>query len=72
MDRRYPVMGNMRPGQIDVVREHPILDENWTFGNMGLSGNQTRRINHIYPQDREAQLMQQVSMGGDRDPHESQ
>lgn len=60
MDRRYPVMGNMRPGQIDVVREHPILDENWTFGNMALPANHTRRINHIYPQDREAQLMQQA------------
>lgn len=60
IDRRYPVMGNMSPGRIDVQREHPVLDENWTFRNMGLDHNRIRRINHIYPQDREAQLNQQA------------
>jgi hypothetical protein len=57
IDRRYPVMGNMPPGRISIDRDHPILDENWTFHNMGLDSNRVRRINHIYPQDREAQLM---------------
>jgi hypothetical protein len=60
IERRYPVMGNMPPGRIDIRRDHAILDENWTFQNMGLSSNRIRRINHIYPQDREAQLMQQA------------
>jgi hypothetical protein len=60
IDRPYPVMGNMEPGRIDIQREHPILDENWSFRNMGLEHNRIRRINHIYPQDREAQLTQQA------------
>lgn len=56
IERPFPVMGNMPPGQIHLLREHPLLSGDWQFREMGLRSNAQRRILFLYPADFERAL----------------
>ena len=56
IERPFPVMGNMPPRQIHLMREHPLLSRDWQFREMGLVSNAQRRILFIYPADYERSL----------------
>ena len=51
LTRPFPVMGNMPPREINLLREHPLLSGDWQFREMGLSSNAQRRILFLYPAD---------------------
>jgi hypothetical protein len=51
LERPFPVMGNMPPRQIHLLREHPLLSGDWQFHEMGLDSNAQRRILFLYPAD---------------------
>lgn len=51
LTRPFPVMGNMPPRQIHLLREHPLLAGDWQFREMGLTSNAQRRILFLYPAD---------------------
>lgn len=51
IERPFPVMGNMPPRQIHLLREHPLLADRWQFREMGLRSNGQRRILFLYPAD---------------------
>jgi hypothetical protein len=51
IERPFPVMGNMPPRQIHLLREHPLLADRWQFWEMGLRSNAQRRILFLYPAD---------------------
>lgn len=68
IERRYPVLANMRPEGINPVREYPILNGDWRFptmhnsdGGRGIGGNTVRRTRHLYPSDFEGQLAGQIA-----------
>tara|TARA_R110002072_G_scaffold302100_1_gene483988 strand:+ start:184684 stop:185832 length:1149 start_codon:yes stop_codon:yes gene_type:complete len=56
LERPFPVMGNMPPRQIHLLREHPLLSRDWQFREMGLTSNSQRRILFLYPADYERSL----------------
>ena len=56
IERPFPVMGNMPPRQIHLLREHPLLSSDWQFREMGLSSNAQRRILFLYPANYERSL----------------
>ena len=56
LERPFPVMGNMPPRQIHLLREHPLLSRDWQFREMGLASNSQRRILFLYPADYERSL----------------
>ncbi|NQV23378.1 MAG: hypothetical protein HQ518_03330 [Rhodopirellula sp.] len=58
--RPFPVMGNMPPRQIHLLREHPLMSGDWQFREMGLTSNSQRRILFLYPADYERALSSQV------------
>lgn len=60
LERPFPVMGNMPPGEIHLLREHPLLSRDWQFREMGLSSNSQRRILFLYPADYERALSSAV------------
>lgn len=67
IQRRYPVLANMRPDGIHPVREHPILNGDWRFSTIrnedgrGIGGNVVRRVRHLYPSDFEAELTAEIN-----------
>lgn len=60
LERPFPVMGNMPPRQIHLLREHPLLSGDWQFREMGLNSNAQRRILFLYPADYGRSLSQFV------------
>lgn len=50
IERRFPLLGNMSPGQAHLRREHSIIERTWAFHEMGIS-NVDRRIHVLYPID---------------------
>ena len=60
LERPFPVMGNMPPRQIHLLREHPLLSGDWQFLEMELRSNAQRRILFLYPTDYERSLSQFV------------
>jgi len=56
LERPFPVMGNMPPRQIHLLREHPLLSGDWQFREMELRSNAQRRILFLYPADYERSL----------------
>jgi hypothetical protein len=58
--RPFPVMGNMPPRQIHLLREHPLLSGDWQFREMELVSNAQRRILFLYPADYERSLSSYV------------
>lgn len=60
LERPFPVMRNMPPGQIHLLREHPLLSRDWQFREMGLRSNAQRRILFLYPADYERALSSAV------------
>jgi hypothetical protein len=60
IERPFPVMGNMPPRQIHLLREHPLLSGDWQFREMGLNSNAQRRILFLYPADYERALSSAV------------
>jgi len=61
LERPFPVMGNMPPRQIHLLREHPLLSGVWQFREMGLRSNAQRRILFLYPADYERSLSRFVN-----------
>lgn len=67
IQRRFPVMANIRPDGINPVREHPILNGDWRFRTIrtengrGIGGNVVRRVRHMFPSDFEAQLTNEIN-----------
>jgi len=68
IDRKYPMLGNLpaRPGQteagrLQMQREHPLLDDRWQFGDMGLPSNTERRVLFLYPEDLERALSAEIN-----------
>ncbi len=61
LERPFPVMGNMPPRQIHLLREHPLLSGDWQFREMGLRSNAQRRILFLYPADYGRSLSQFVN-----------
>lgn len=60
LERPFPVMGNMPPRQIHLLREHPLLSDRWQFREMGLISNGQRRILFLYPADYERALTSEI------------
>ena len=60
IERPFPVMGNMPPRQIHLLREHPLLGDRWQFREMGLDSNSQRRVLFLYPADYERALSSAV------------
>ena len=63
LDRPYPLLGNMEPGRIHLMREHAILDRVWGFHEM-VPHNNSRRIPAIYPIDLSGPLAGEVARFG--------
>lgn len=73
IQRRYPMMANMRPEGINPIREYPILNGDWRFSTIrnqndgrGIGGNVVRRVPHMYPSDFEGQLASEIREYQDR------
>lgn len=73
IQRRYPIMANMRPEGINPIREYPILNGGWRFSTIrnpddgrGIGGNVVRRVPHMYPSDFEGQLAAEILEYQDR------
>lgn len=49
IERPYPML--RRLGQINVRRDHPLLQDHWTYLEMGYRSNWSRRVLRIYPVD---------------------
>jgi len=60
IDRPYPMLGNMPPGEINITREHPVLNDRWQYQEMGLSTNHQRRVLFLYPADYERAISTQI------------
>ena len=41
---------------MQMLREHPLLDDRWQFRDMGLPSNTERRVLFLYPEDLERAL----------------
>ncbi len=50
IERRFPLLGNMSPGQTQLRREHSIMERSWAFHEMGIR-HIDRRIMVLYPID---------------------
>lgn len=73
IQRRYPMMANMRPEGIHPIREYPLLNGDWRFSTIrnpndgrGIGSNVARRVPHMYPSDFEGQLASEISEYQDR------
>ncbi|MBM79049.1 MAG: hypothetical protein CMJ78_00450 [Planctomycetaceae bacterium] len=51
IQKDFPVLGKMPPGQIDLERQHRILDDRWQFQQMAIPSNRERRVLFMYPVD---------------------
>lgn len=60
IERRFPFLANMSPGQIHLRREHSVLERTWAFHEMGIQ-NVDRRIHVLYPIDLQEPLAMQTA-----------
>lgn len=63
LDRPYPLLGNMDPGRIHLMREHAVLDRVWGFHEM-VGSNNSRRIPALYPIDMSGPLAGELTRFG--------